>query len=69
VGFLNFRFDGRIIIYLDCNMEAFAVISGSTDITTKKDLMDITNSAKERYGKYKKAHHEWIDNVEQSTYR
>lgn len=50
-------------------MEAFAVISGSTDISTEKDLMDITASAKERYGKYKKAHHEWIDNVEQSTYR
>jgi hypothetical protein len=50
-------------------MEGFAVISGSTDKNTEKDLTNIKNIAQNRYSNYKTAHHEWINNVEKSNYR
>ena len=50
-------------------MEGFAVISASTDKNTEKDLENIKNTAEKRYANYKTAHHEWIDRVEQSSYR
>jgi hypothetical protein len=50
-------------------MEGFAVISASTDKNTEKDLENIKDTAQKRYAKYKTAHHEWIDSVEESSYR
>ena len=50
-------------------MEGFDVISGSTDKNTEKDLIIIKDSAQKRYANYKTAHHEWIDSVENSSYR
>jgi hypothetical protein len=47
--------------------EGFAVISGA--IKSDSDLNYITETAKERYVKYKTAHHEWINKVEPSKYR
>lgn len=49
--------------------EEFAVISGSTEKNTENDLMNITSIAQKRYANYKTAHHEWINNVENSSYR
>jgi hypothetical protein len=50
-------------------MENFAVISGSTDKNTERDLTHIKDTAQIRYAHYKTAHHEWINRVEQSSYR
>jgi hypothetical protein len=48
-------------------MEGFAVISGTINSSSETDL--ITSIAKNRYASYKTAHHEWINNVEESEYR
>lgn len=48
-------------------MEPFAVISG--DVNDKPNLEYIATIAKQRYGHYTKAHHEWIDSVEPGKYK
>jgi hypothetical protein len=48
-------------------MEAFSVISGHID--KSKELDYISNIASERYGQYKKSHHDWINSIEPGKYR
>jgi len=48
-------------------MEGFDVISGK--ITDNESFDYIASVAKQRYGHYKKAHHEWIDSVESGQYK
>jgi len=48
-------------------MEPFAVLSASLKDNETFDY--ISSVSKERYGQYKKAHHEWINEVEQGKYR
>jgi len=48
-------------------MEPFAVISDA--IQDEATLDSIGSVCKQRYGHYKKAHHEWINSVEPGSYR
>jgi hypothetical protein len=50
-------------------MEGFTVLSGNALDKLKKELGTITEGAKERYGHFGTAHHEWINSIEGSNYR
>lgn len=49
--------------------EGFAVISGNALEINKDDLELISKVAQERYSQYTTAHHEWINKIEESSYR
>jgi hypothetical protein len=49
------------------NLEGFAVLSDSYN--DPETFKYISQTSKERYSQYKKAHHEWIDKVEPGKFR
>lgn len=49
--------------------EGFAVISGAVESRVTPELQLISKTAKERYAQYTKAHHEWIDSIQDAEFR
>jgi len=50
-------------------MEFVSVISGKISSIYESDFQNITNTAENRYLGYQKAHHEWIDKLEDIEYK